>query len=58
MFLSYSLTASFSSRSTVNHVVSVTRKEETMFEWKFPVTLWGGTGSALRRKHLARLDTL
>ena len=34
------------------------RKEETMFQWKFPVTLWGNTGAVLRREHLGRLDKL
>lgn len=23
-----------------------------MLQWKFPVSLWGNTGSVLRRKHL------
>lgn len=32
--------------------VSVWRKEEIMLQWKFPVSLWGNTGSVLRRKHL------
>lgn len=58
MFLSINSQPHSPPEAPPTHAVTVTYKEETTFQWKFPVSLWGDTRAVVRRKHLGRLGKL